>query len=236
MIVNGIDTDLLDRAAQAIRNAGPEVTLTLPAAEVASWLNGERLHAEHCRLGQNMPGLGMAGRVADYLMAGEADALADVREPDGRVIVRGAGGPLRVLPGVVDDAVLALYRHSQCAALALSLSERSGWPVGLVRSSTPVGRLLRGADGVLYRSDETVDWMHAVVATPEGCLDVDGLRSAAEVCATHQREAPEHGPYRVEPLTPAAQAEWVREIQRWAPRSATEWALAWHYAGLILAA
>jgi hypothetical protein len=157
----------------------------------------------------------------------EVDAFADVRDPDGQ---------LRVSPELIDDEVLALYRHGQCAALALALSERSSHPVGLVCSSVPMGRMVRGRDGVLYRSEEAVDWVHAVVVTPAGCLDVDGLRTDAEVCAVIQREAPEHGPYRVQALSRRDQAEWVREIQRWAPRSATEWALAWHYAGLLLAA
>lgn len=163
--------------------------------------------------------------------------FADVRGPDGRVRARGAQDECAVAPEVIDPEALALYRNSQCAALALALSERSGWPVGLVRSARPATRMLRAGDGRLYRSEESVDWMHAVVVTPVGCcLDIDGLRTSEEVCAQVQGNAPEYGPYRVEALDPAAQADWVREIHRWAPRSVTEWVLAWSFAGLLLKA
>lgn len=71
MIVNGVDTERLARVARLLRSsseATATVTLTLPASQVADWLMGESLHAEHARLGANMPGLGMAAQVADHLM------------------------------------------------------------------------------------------------------------------------------------------------------------------------
>ena len=68
MIVNGVDTERLAHVARLLRRSSSEVTLTLPASQVADWLMGESLHAEHARLGANMPGLGMAAQVADRLM------------------------------------------------------------------------------------------------------------------------------------------------------------------------
>jgi hypothetical protein len=62
VIVNGVDTDHLRRAAALIRAAGQPVTV--PLTDVSEWLDAVAEAAERAPLGRFIPGLLAAGSVA----------------------------------------------------------------------------------------------------------------------------------------------------------------------------
>ncbi len=164
-------------------------------------------------------------------------AFADV-ETAGRIKIGRGDGTHWLTPGEINAAAIRAYRFDQCAAFAQALSELSGWPVALVRAATPMPRMVRAAGGGLVQSDEMVNWTHAVVRVDDGeagdaVVDICGRASTAETCALWLRLRPENGPYRVEALTPSAQAAWVAEMRTAAPRSALEWAVAWDFASTV---
>lgn len=81
-----------------------------------------------------------------------------------------SGDPVEVTPGVLDDNADWVYRNGQCLALAVALSEHTGWPVHL-RTFTdgddadPAGTYL--------------NLRHAYVQAPDGSLvDVRGEHDA----------------------------------------------------------
>lgn len=67
---------------------------------------------------------------------------------------------VEVVPGVIDDAAMYLYRNGQCVALARALHETTQWPIVLHLQPLEGGTLLH----------------HALVRTPEGeLLDIGGV-------------------------------------------------------------
>jgi hypothetical protein len=95
-------------------------------------------------------------------------------------------GPVRLSPGVIDDAARTAFHNGHCLALARALAEQTGWPV-VAHLSRP-GDLMfeRGMDGSTIAADlPTEVWadafVHALVETPDGMLlDIDGLHDPDE--------------------------------------------------------
>jgi hypothetical protein len=63
VIVNDVDTDRLRRAARLIRADGADVTM--PPKAVATWLEHVAVFTERAKLGEWIPGLQLAGAVAN---------------------------------------------------------------------------------------------------------------------------------------------------------------------------
>lgn len=81
-----------------------------------------------------------------------------------------SGSPCEVTPGVIDDEADWVYLNGQCLALAVAMSERTGWPVHL--------RTLTDGD----EADPTgvyANLRHAYVQAPDGALiDIRGVNDA----------------------------------------------------------
>lgn len=67
MIVNGVDTDHLGRAALALRKSAA-ATVAVPAGMAAQWLAAMSLYAEGAVPGEYIPGLQLAGHVAGSVL------------------------------------------------------------------------------------------------------------------------------------------------------------------------
>lgn len=103
----------------------------------------------------------------DRLVASAAAEVADLSRPTAEVY-DASGDPITLTLGVIDDEADWVYTNGQCLALAVAMSEQTGWPV-VLRAFT---------DGDGYEDDEPVRYTnlrHAYVQQPDGSLlDIRG--------------------------------------------------------------
>jgi hypothetical protein len=71
VIVNGVDTGRVGRAALALRASPGSGAVAVPADRVAAWLAALSLYAEHAQPGEYIPGLQLAGWVAGSVLGEE---------------------------------------------------------------------------------------------------------------------------------------------------------------------
>lgn len=84
-------------------------------------------------------------------------------------VLDSSGNPVEVTPGVLDDNADWVYHNGQCLALAVAISERTGWPV----------HLRTFVDGPADPAGTYTSLRHAYVQAPDGSLiDVRGQHDA----------------------------------------------------------
>ena len=81
------------------------------------------------------------------------------------------GDTVGLTAGVLDREASYVFNAGQCLALAIALSERTGWPM-----------YLRVGHGIVGRRRKACDYaIHAMVQKPDGkLLDVDGIRDEGD--------------------------------------------------------
>lgn len=81
------------------------------------------------------------------------------------------GDTVGITAGVLDLEASYVFNAGQCLALAVALSERTGWPM-----------YLRVGHGIIGRRRNPCDYaIHAMVQKPDGkLLDVDGIRDEGD--------------------------------------------------------
>lgn len=81
------------------------------------------------------------------------------------------GDTVGLTAGVLDREASYVFNAGQCLALAIALSERTGWPL-----------YLRVGHGIIGRRRKACDYaIHAMVRKPDGkLLDVDGIRDEGD--------------------------------------------------------
>jgi hypothetical protein len=83
---------------------------------------------------------------------------------------------VEVRPGVIDPWAVQWYRHGNCALLAITLHDLTGWPL-LLLDADPQG------------------WVHAAVRAPDGrVLDIGGPDGAEDLAGYFRDFAPQLGP------------------------------------------
>lgn len=105
----------------------------------------------------------------------EDRVLDDDGEDTGRVNLRTQHW-VEATPGVIDGQAHDWYRHGNCALLAITLHDLTGWPL-LLLDADPQG------------------WVHAAVRAPDGrLLDIGGPDTAEDLAGYFRDFAPQLGP------------------------------------------
>ena len=87
-------------------------------------------------------------------------------------VLDSGGGPCDVRPGVLDDEADWVYTNGQCLALAVAMSEKTGWPVVLTRDDL---------DDTDANGEPFYGLRHAFVQAPDGTLlDIRGEQGSIE--------------------------------------------------------
>lgn len=111
--------------------------------------------------------------------------------------------PTKLTPGVVDAYARRAFKYGACAALAIALHDRTGWPIMAVTDAHNIYGDEAGGGSAL----------HWAVQHPCGdLLDVDGLHAADELIAEYEGEA-DDGQAGVGRSTRADAWEWYGECQ-----------------------
>jgi hypothetical protein len=95
----------------------------------------------------------------------------DLVETGTYTVLDSGGSPCDVTPGVIDDEADRVYTNGQCLALAVAMSEQTGWPVVVTRDD--LGDEIDGEPYFTLR--------HALVQAPDGTLlDIRGEQGTIE--------------------------------------------------------
>ena len=111
----------------------------------------------------------------------EPEVLSAPPWPEQVVVKDRRGDKVRLTPGVLDSEAKYVFSSGQCLALAVAVSEQTGWPVHLRMGRGPIGRSRKDVDYVI----------HATVLTPDGKhLDAHGVHEPGSwVESGHEIEA-----------------------------------------------
>lgn len=103
----------------------------------------------------------------------------------------GVPGPVRLTPGVIDNAALWAFTHGQCHGLAVALELAASLPVYLVLQPR-IDALIPGLPQSKVIDEELADehvarcWSHAVVKiSNDSYLDITGLSTSKLLLATY---------------------------------------------------
>lgn len=95
----------------------------------------------------------------------------DLHETGAYTVLDSGGGPVDVTPGVLNDDADWVYTNGQCLALAVAMSEKTGWPVVLTRDDL----------GDTIGDEPFYTLRHAYVQAPDGTLlDIRGEQGSIE--------------------------------------------------------
>jgi hypothetical protein len=111
--------------------------------------------------------------------------------------------PAQLTPGVLDGYAKRAFKYGACAALAIALHDRTGWPIVAVTDAHNVEAGKAGGGSAL----------HWVIQTPQGqFLDIDGSHHAQALIDEYAGEA-DDGEAALGISTRADAWEWYVEAQ-----------------------
>jgi hypothetical protein len=108
---------------------------------------------------------------ADWFSRLDWHQQRDLVETGTYTVLDSGGGPCDVTPGVIDDEADWVYTNGQCLALAVAMSEQTGWPIVVTRDD--LGDTIDGEPYFTLR--------HALVQAPDGTLlDIRGEQGSID--------------------------------------------------------
>jgi hypothetical protein len=111
--------------------------------------------------------------------------------------------PVQLTPGVLDGYAKRAFKYGACAALAIALHDRTGWPIVAITDAHNVEAGKAGGGSAL----------HWAIQAPTGqILDIDGSHYAQALIAAYAGEA-DDGEAALGIATRADAWEWYVEAQ-----------------------